>query len=363
MSGGIAALGEAVGDVVAGGLAARAVEPAHGEGAAHPHGRCLNCGNFLAGPYCSGCGQAGHVHRTVGAFIHDLLHGVWHFDGKLWRTLPMLFFRPGALTRRYINGERARYFSPLALFLFAVFLTFAVFSYLGAGLSSPGFDMAREAQAQSGLNMARARIGEDLARTRAAIAAARAANRPTQALDEQLREQEQAATILGLAPAADGKADRNTQFTFTDIKLGIPVLDHAIDKLNSDPALMLYKLQGNAYKYAWALIPLSAPFLWLLYPFSRRFAFYDHLVFVTYSLSFMLLLAIVLRVGAEIGIAGGLLATTFTFYPPIHMYRQLRGAYRSSRLGALVRTIILLMVAIPTLLLFMTGLLALGALG
>ena len=55
-----------------------------------------------------------------------------HFDGKFWRTLPMLAWRPGELTRRYIDGERARFVSPMALFLFSVFLMFAVFSSAAA---------------------------------------------------------------------------------------------------------------------------------------------------------------------------------------------------------------------------------------
>ena len=65
------------------------------------------------------------------AFCHDLLHGVLHFEGKIWRTLPMLAWRPGELTRRYIDGERARFVSPIALFLFCVFLMFAVASLTG----------------------------------------------------------------------------------------------------------------------------------------------------------------------------------------------------------------------------------------
>ena len=54
------------------------------------------------------------------------LHGVLHFEGKIWRTLPLLAWKPGELTRRYIDGERARFVSPIALFLFSVFLMFAV---------------------------------------------------------------------------------------------------------------------------------------------------------------------------------------------------------------------------------------------
>jgi hypothetical protein len=99
---------EAIGDAATGALVGRAVEPEAGESAGHTHEtRCLNCGCDLIGDYCHCCGQQAHVHRTVGAFWHDLLHGVLHFEGKIWRTLPMLALRPGELTRRYIAGERA----------------------------------------------------------------------------------------------------------------------------------------------------------------------------------------------------------------------------------------------------------------
>ena len=84
----------------------------------------------LIGVHCHVCGQKAKVHRTLHAFGHDILHSVLHFDGKIWRTLPMLFWNPGELTRRYVHGERAKFVSPLALFLFTVFLTFAVFNWL-----------------------------------------------------------------------------------------------------------------------------------------------------------------------------------------------------------------------------------------
>jgi hypothetical protein len=84
------------------------------------------------GKFCHECGQHAHIHRTLAAFGHDLLHGVLHLEGKAWHTLPLLMFRPGELTRRYIAGERMRFVSPLAMFLFSVFLMFAVMSFLGS---------------------------------------------------------------------------------------------------------------------------------------------------------------------------------------------------------------------------------------
>ena len=356
---------EALGEMMTGGLTARALEPGHGEGHGAGRGRCLNCGHFLTGPYCDRCGQTAHVHRSVGAFGHDILHSVLHFEGKAWRTLPMLFFRPGELTRRYINGERARFFSPLALFLFAVFLTFAVFSVMGTGLSDNDFNVNQAAEAQTGINQARVGLRQEIADTRTALAAARTAGGPQREIDrltEQLAAQRSAAAVFGFGDI-DAESPDNERFSFVGVETGIPAIDRLIHKANENPSLMLYKIQGNAYKFAWALIPLSAPFLWLLYPFSRRFAIYDHLVFVTYSISFMLLLAIVLRIGAAAGLNGGAVATLFLLYPPIHMYKQLRGTYRGSRFGALLRTFLLLNFTIFTLMLFLAGLLALGALG
>jgi hypothetical protein len=79
-----------------------------------------------------------HVHRTLGAFWHDVAHGVLHFEGKIWHTLPLLAWRPGDLTRRYIRGQRARFVSPIALFLFSLFLMFALFNTVGAPLIGIG---------------------------------------------------------------------------------------------------------------------------------------------------------------------------------------------------------------------------------
>src|SRR4029450_11255949 len=124
---------EALGDAVTGGVVARGAEPKAGESAdGHTHEtNCLNCGGSLAVPFCHECGQPAPLPRPLSAFFHDFLHGVLHFEGKIWRTLPLLAWKPGELTRRYIDGERARFVSPMALFLFSVFLMFAVFSAIG----------------------------------------------------------------------------------------------------------------------------------------------------------------------------------------------------------------------------------------
>ena len=70
--------------------------------------RVLDFSIMLAGPYCATCGQKAHIHRSVRGFMQDFLQGLFNFEGKFWHTLPMLVWRPGEMTRRYIAGERAR---------------------------------------------------------------------------------------------------------------------------------------------------------------------------------------------------------------------------------------------------------------
>ena len=76
-------------------------------------------------------------------------------------------------------------------------------------------------------------------------------------------------------------------------KIGDSIND-AWKKAKENPDLLVYKLQTNSYKLSWLLIPLSLPFIWLLFPFSRKFRMYDHTVFVTYSIAFMTFLAIIM---------------------------------------------------------------------
>jgi hypothetical protein len=361
----------AIGDVVTGAVIAAGIDDDHvARGRDGVSARCLNCGTFLTDErFCPQCGQPRHIHRSVGAFWHDLLHSVLHFEGKLWRTLPMLFFRPGELTRRYINGERARYFSPLALFLFAVFFTFGMFSLIDFGTSDNPMSAA---QRQTTVNQITGEFNRAQRETEQRIADARARGQDTRQLEQELaqniRIRDAAERMVGITRTENGEVTR--QFSFMqNIETGNPTVDAAIEHANENPALMLYKLQSNAYKWAWALIPLSAPFLWLLYPFSRRFGLYDHLVFVTYSITCMLFLTIFSVVTAYLGSrldSGGLGAIALSsafFYPPLHIFWQLRGTYGSSRFGALVRMLILVCVAITLLFLFGTGLLALGAMG
>jgi len=340
---------EALGDAITGGIVGRALEPKAGEGDdGHTHEtKCLNCGAELTGEFCHACGQHAHVHRTLTAFFHDFLHGVLHFEGKIWRTLPLLAWKPGELTRRYVDGQRASFVSPIALFLFCVFLMFAAVSLLGSiGDFTPDAkkDIASE-------------VAQDK-RKLAVLEQQRAAERgPVAAkLDEKIADQKTEIAAMeavqrGEIPASAINVDPS----------GLaPSLSDAIKKARKNPELVAYKLKTNAYKFSWLIIPLSVPFVWLLFPFSRRFRVYDHTVFVTYSLCFMTPLVVVGVIFQSIALTS--LAGLLWLIPPFHMYRQLKGAYGLSRWGAIWRASLLTMFALIVVSLFAALLVGMGTL-
>lgn len=345
---------EGVGDLAQGGLIARVVEPTAGEGATAGDGRtqekaCLNCGAALIGSHCHACGQRGHVHKTLGAFFHDLLHGVLHFEGKVWRTLPLLVWRPGRLTREYIDGRRATYVSPIALFLFIVFLSFALFTFLGGSEAvAPqlnGLEQARSAYASGEEELAELREERE--------SLAEGSDRRTE-VEEAIRELTERQQSLGSIIGAVGNdVERDFRQGFEDSPLPEGnAISEAISKVQANPQLAIYKAQTNAYKYSWMLIPLSVPFVWLLFPFNRRFGGYDHTVFTTYSISFMIALVAVVSLLVYFNL--GSIGWVLLLYAPLHMYRQLRGTYRLGRWGAAWRMLALSLFAWIAIALFAT---------
>lgn len=349
--------GDSIGTMIEGGLLGRAVEPAAGEAAGHAAAQidCPNCGTSFRGQFCHQCGQKAHVHRSLAAIGHDIMHGVLHLDGKLWNTLPLLAFKPGNLTRRYIAGERAKFVSPMSMFLFTVFAMFAVFQMVGISVAT---DLGQGMGDSSEFQMEIQQQITTLEKERDGLPKD---NPRRQNVDAQI-------TVLSKMISAepdttdDGRAKikLNGKNTIVVDQSTMEVFGSAvIKKWQKNPSLMLYKLQSNGYKFSWLLILLSTPFLWLMFAWRRKFKAYDHAVFVTYSLSFMSLLFIAMSILSVVRGGAGWAFFLFAIGAPLHLYKQLRYAYGLSRFSALWRFVVLLFCTniVVTLFLLILGLL------
>jgi hypothetical protein len=273
---------------------------------------CPNCGATLTGAYCSNCGQPAHLHRSISGLGHDILHSVFHFEGKLWRTLPELVVNPGRLTRRYVHGERAKFVSPVALYLFTVFLIYAVFSLTGAPLGGTDW--------------------------------------------KQITETARRDAERNVAKEAPQAAPASVPSTVADSRWG-----RLIKGLTENPDLLSYKVKVNGYKYSWALIPMSLPFMWPLFVRRRDIHMYDHAIFVTYSITFMMLLMTVVSLVGGLFLPSRYLSPIVQAGAVVHIYRQLRGAYGLTAGGALLRVVPLVVSAGIVLSIFIVSLVLLGA--
>ncbi|MGE0596093.1 MAG: DUF3667 domain-containing protein, partial [Hyphomonadaceae bacterium] len=346
---------EAAGAMATAGLIAGAIEGR--EAREGGEGACTNCGAALGGNYCANCGQASHPHRTMAHVFEEFLHGVLHFDTKAWRTLPMVVFRPGTLTRNYVYGKRARYISPLALFLFTVFLMFFAFAFIQTPPGLSGTPDEQRAEAVLELEEAR----EELNEAQRELDEARAAPPPTDGtpagLEVQLAEQavrlaqdeldrrqtwieqidrtiarqaaesgrEQEGVTVEVRssgsgedapaqegapaehPAPDAAAEAEPEFegagwapgeTWQDgarrmaerddfvVIQGWDSLNERIRKKFENPDLAVYKIQQAAYKFSFLLVPISLPFVALLFLWRRGLTLYDHAVYTLYGLAF-----------------------------------------------------------------------------
>jgi hypothetical protein len=198
----------------------------------------------------------------------------------------------------------------------------------------------------------------ELARLEAKRAAAVRAGTSTAKIDDNIRSVKLGAKFLQGATQTFGaeaiQADRFSMDT------GVKPLNDLIQHALENPQLTLYKVQSSAYKFSWALILISVPFVWLLFFWRRDLHLFDHAVFVTYSIAFMTLLMTACVLAIQMPALETMGALVLVLYPPFHMYRQLRGAYALGRVGAGLRALLLVSFSVTALLLFAGLILALG---
>lgn len=324
---------------------------------AAPLANCANCQAPLGGAFCQACGQSAHIHHSLLHLAEEVVHGILHFDAKAWKTIPLLVAFPGRLTRRYIDGQRQNYVSPLALFLFMVFLTFFVTSFGGGQLLTRDANIASLTKhaASAKLRVERNELALDEARkVDAGVAGVEKALAVSRKLHHEAEQRllhvvspEKVTSEEAIELREPGWFDKmaskiassppNPNATF-------PELEKTFRHAAENPELAFYKLKNTIYKFSFLLIPISLPFVWLMFFWKPGVTMYEHAVFVLYSLCFMSLLFTVLIPLSMLN-QGWLIGLLACLAPPLHMFLQLRGTYKLGKWGALWRTCMLLLVA------------------
>ena len=223
-------------------------------------------------------------------------------DGRLWKTLGALLFRPGFLTREYFAGRRKRYIRPARLFLVASLLLFAALRIV---VELADFDVVRF-------------------------------DAPT----KPSAPSKEAGGESGLSLDDD--------FNVSMFDLQIPAIRKRVERFNhlssTEKAAQMTEGVLRYGPYAmFVLLPAFALLLKILYLGPRRRhptrprLYADHIVFAAHNHSF-LFLAIVAAAAISVGVVRGAVIVWILVY----LIWSLRVVYRGSWIGIGLRTFAML---------------------
>lgn len=87
--------------------------------------RCFSCNAPVSQLYCGACGQKNDDYRRpLWRLGTEAIASLTALEGRIWRTWWRLLSRPGDVARRYADGERTRWSSPVRVYLFMSILLF-----------------------------------------------------------------------------------------------------------------------------------------------------------------------------------------------------------------------------------------------
>jgi hypothetical protein len=285
---------------------------------------CPNCATPLQGPWCYQCGQLGEdYHRSIWKLIVEVFEGLLHFDGRVWRTLPDLFRHPAKLTRAYLDGHRAPQVPPFRLFLVVLVLIFFAGAVGGQSMMS-----------------ATTVVTDDHGKI--------------------LSMKKDTLETMSSTDKAQIKTAINEELAKTAVQPSFSpkrwLLQQSV-KVMDDPERFKLVLEQWSERFAFLMLPLAAALLSLLFVWRKEFYVFDHTIFSLHSLSAAgLMFALASLFSGVTDDASYLIM----WAAPVHLFIHMRGVYRTSVFGSLVRMALLFVGSAIGVGLIVTGLLAVG---
>lgn len=92
--------------------------------------KCKNCNNDFKGKYCNQCGEKiiDETSFSLTNILAQAFGSITNIDSKLFKTLKLLFFYPGKLTTKFIEGVRVPYMKPFQIFVISNIIFFIFLS-------------------------------------------------------------------------------------------------------------------------------------------------------------------------------------------------------------------------------------------
>jgi hypothetical protein len=226
--------------------------------------------------FCSHCGQKWLNEKdfSVKKFFVESVGDFFHFDSKFVHTIVPLLFKPGLLTKEYLEGKRQRFFHPFKMFLFISVVYFFV-----AGMLSEKKDSEFEptvTNKNTGIQEGKSPNTFQITTNNPSLQKLNSMNPDT------LREKVKKEGIDKFIKKEFPDASRIRQFTAKQyIKINL-----------SGPELFTEELNHVISKMVFLIIPFFAGLLKLFY-IRRKTNYFDHLIFSFHFHSFIFMLFLI----------------------------------------------------------------------
>ena len=288
---------------------------------------CLNCGIEVAGRFCQQCGQENvEVKESFFQLLRHFVEDLTHFDGKLWKTVKLLLFKPGSLTKLYIEGKRASYIHPIRMYIF-VSAVFFLFMFTG------------EAPVKPESAGSKANTSKDFA----------------SGLQEGLELDIDNDTVnyktIAAYNAAQQKLPSSKKDNWLDAELkkkGIELNEkYGGDNLKIGKAL-IEKFENYFSRMLYISLPIFAFFIWVLYRRNKNHFFVDHIIFsIHIYCAFYIILFITQIVSIVNDFFSDQLSGIIAFFVPLslvfYLYKSLKNHFNQSRKKTLLKCLILIL--------------------
>jgi hypothetical protein len=288
---------------------------------------CLNCGTEVAGRFCQQCGQENvEVKESFFQLLRHFVEDLTHFDGKLWKTVKLLLFKPGSLTKLYIEGKRASYIHPIRMYIF-VSAVFFLFMFTGEAPVKPegaGSKANTSKDFASGLQ---------------------------EGLELELDNDTVNYKTIAAYNAAQQKLPSSKKDNWLDAvikKKGIELNEkYGGDNLKIGKAL-IEKFENYFSRMLYISLPIFAFFIWVLYRRNKNHFFVDHIIFsIHIYCAFYIILFITQIVSIVNDFFSDQLSGIIAFIVPLslvfYLYKSLKNHFNQSRKKTLLKCLILIL--------------------
>lgn len=339
--------------------------------------KCLNCGHplNLTDKYCSNCSQLNSTKQlSLKDFFDEFFSSIFTYDSRLRYTLKDLLFKPGTITRNYVDGQRLKYANPFRFFLSVSIIYFIIYGFsnnIGVNNDFSSIKLNGESiNTTTNLDS----ILNQIPRTEEETLLLDSLNNGIDSIIKvnninfsPVEKKDTIPKYLSEAELENKRWDdrilerlllyRNF-YKNTKIKNPETALDSlkhprtgrnkwlyskndSIERVTENPWGFANYLMNKIPFFLFFFAPIFAIFFWILYS-MKKYNYMEHLVFIFHIFSFVFLISLIVFIpDLLLGNDSILLGLALTFIGPFYFYKALRNFYNQSRLITILKFIIL----------------------